>query len=518
MGGLLNNHRHPGLRSRNGIAVVDMNRIRVTRRLMIFLPFILLWLCILPVSAANCDGPPKSQIFVLQTGGCDLSPAAVPCTQNFNFPAQASLSGDPATQYYLDFGDGTIPYYGFNDMVTHTYTYPGTYLLKYRAGTECDRWIEGNTTLTVETPPNYTPVLHGCAVVQPQSGFSGAPLTGIAPLTVQFTSSSTGANVYLWDFGDGATSPAQNPRHTYMTGGLYSVTLEARDICSNTASRATMSHFVTVTVQSGTLAITTTPQSANVFLDNVFKGVTPLTLSDTPSGYHILRITLPGYEDYTTSATVEPGNTALVQAVLLKSGAETAVTTVPPTTVATAAPQQNGSVAITSVPSGASVTLDGLKKGITPLILSEVLPGNHELTLEYSGYTTLEQTVSVGSAQTAAINANLVVASGPAISTGSLRVITDPPGAQVSVDGNVKGVSPATIPGLSAGAHTLLLNLQDYQDLSTTVNITAGETQDYTTGLRKVYRPSLVDIGLASVVVLIVIGAGLYRLFRKDEI
>ena len=58
------------------------------------------------------------------------------------------------------------------------------------------------------------------------------------------------------------------------------------------------------------------PEKANVFIDNVFKGVTPLTLTDTPSGYHILRITLPGYDDYITSATVDPSKTVLVQAVL----------------------------------------------------------------------------------------------------------------------------------------------------------------------------------------------------------
>ena len=211
---------------------------------------VLMVLCVCTVTAVTCDAPPKSQVFTLQTGGCDQSLATVPCTENFLFPAESSQAGDPATQYYLDFGDGKPPYYGFNDFASHTYDYPGTYLLNYRAGTACDRWIFYNTTLVVAAPPDYTPVFHGCPVSQLQAGFSGAPLAGIAPLTVQFTSTSTGANAYAWDFGDGASSPAQNPRHTYMTGGLYSVTLEARDICTNTVSTASMSHFVTVTVQS----------------------------------------------------------------------------------------------------------------------------------------------------------------------------------------------------------------------------------------------------------------------------
>jgi hypothetical protein len=162
--------------------------------------------------------------------------------------------------------------------------------------------------------------------------------------------------------------------------------------------------------------------------------------------------------------------------------------------------------------------LDGLYEGTTPVIIPDVLPGNHEISLTYPGYIPLNQSISIGSSQTTAVNANLVVSTEPVSSNGSLTVITDPAGAQVSVDGNVKGVSPATIPGLSAGTHTLLLKLEDYNDLSTTVNVTTGQTQNYTTGLRKAFKPSLVEIGLAGLLILIVIGAGLYRLIRKDEI
>jgi PKD repeat protein len=497
---------------------MELNRMPEPGLVWVCCAVIMMLVCTCTVTAVTCDAPPQNQLFTVQTSGCSQSPAVVPCTDQFLFTAQPSPAGDPATQYYLDFGDGTTPYYGFNDFASHTYDYPGTYLLKYRAGTACDRWTSGNITLDVAAPPNYTPVLHGCTVTQPQAGFSGAPLAGIAPLTVQFTSTSTGVNAYAWDFGDGTSSPAQNPRHTYMTAGLYSITLEARDICTNTVSTASMSHFVTVTVQSGTLAITTVPQAASVFVDNVFKGVTPLTLTDTASGYHILRITMPGYEDYVTSATVEPSKTVLVQAVLQGNGTPTSATAAPAVTATAVLIRQNGSVAVTSVPNGAAVTLDDRYEGTTPVIVTEVLPGNHEISLTFPGYASWNQSVSVGSSQTTAVNANLVAATEPATGTGTLTVITDPFGAQVSIDGNVKGVSPATIPGLSPGTHTLLLKLEDYYDLSTTVNVSAGQNQTSTTALRKAYRPSEVEIILAGLIILIVIGAGLYRLLRRDEI
>ncbi len=46
-----------------------------------------------------------------------------------------------------------------------------------------------------------------------------------APITVDFTNfSANGAN-YTWDFGDGSTSTALNPSHTYTTNGVYTVSL-----------------------------------------------------------------------------------------------------------------------------------------------------------------------------------------------------------------------------------------------------------------------------------------------------
>jgi hypothetical protein len=68
---------------------------------------------------------------------------------------------------------------------------------------------------------------------------------------------------------------------------------------------------------------------------------------------------------------------------------------------------------------------------------------------------------------------------------GALTVTTTPAGALILIDGVQRGVSPATIPGLSAGTHTVLLKLDGYQDLSTPVMIAAGKTQDYATSIVK---------------------------------
>ncbi|HOV10210.1 MAG TPA: C25 family cysteine peptidase [Bacteroidales bacterium] len=54
------------------------------------------------------------------------------------------------------------------------------------------------------------------------------------PATIQFTNNSTNAISYLWDFGDGSTSPDPNPSHQYTSPGVYDVVLTAfAGICGN---------------------------------------------------------------------------------------------------------------------------------------------------------------------------------------------------------------------------------------------------------------------------------------------
>ncbi len=61
----------------------------------------------------------------------------------------------------------------------------------------------------------------------PVSGFSAEPLWGAAPLIVDFTNNSTGAESVFWSFGDGQQSSLMNPSHTFDSAGSYTVVLTA---------------------------------------------------------------------------------------------------------------------------------------------------------------------------------------------------------------------------------------------------------------------------------------------------
>ncbi|MCD6069322.1 MAG: hypothetical protein K0S33_4148 [Bacteroidetes bacterium] len=52
-------------------------------------------------------------------------------------------------------------------------------------------------------------------------------VTACEDRAVSFTNTSSGTNVYSWDFDDGSNAGIANPSHTYTSGGTYSVSLTA---------------------------------------------------------------------------------------------------------------------------------------------------------------------------------------------------------------------------------------------------------------------------------------------------
>jgi PKD repeat protein len=69
----------------------------------------------------------------------------------------------------------------------------------------------------------------------PVASFTVNDSAGCAPLSIQFTNTSTNATNYLWDFGNGNTSTLPNPSITYTVLGSYTITLIAINANTNQA-------------------------------------------------------------------------------------------------------------------------------------------------------------------------------------------------------------------------------------------------------------------------------------------
>jgi hypothetical protein len=102
-------------------------------------------------------------------------------------------------------------------------------------------------------------------------------------------------------------------------------------------------------------------------------------------------------------------------------------------------------------PAGAEVSIDGQRRGESPLTLS-LSPGTHTMTLRRGRE---ERTVPLVLTAGAAITQYLEFTSPapPVAQGGRISVVTDPPGARVKVDGEPRGISPVVVTDLSAANH-----------------------------------------------------------------
>jgi len=116
--------------------------------------------------------------------------------------------------------------------------------------------------------------------------------------------------------------------------------------------------------------------------------------------------------------------------------------------------RDTGELTVSSHPSEAEVTIDGVARGRTPLTVA-LSPGNHELELTSgSGKRTLPFVVEAGMRLSHYIE---FAAERPAAATGRMEVASEPAGAEVRVDGSLHGITPLTVEGLQEGEHDVLL-------------------------------------------------------------
>ena len=152
--------------------------------------------------------PPAAAFFATPVTG------TAPLTVQFTDQSTGSPTG-----WAWDFtDDGSVDSIGQNS--SYTYTTAGTYTVKLTSTNSY-----GSTN---ETRSGYITVT-ALSGTTPAAAFSATPVTGTAPLTVQFTDYSTGEGIttWAWDFeNDGEIdSNAKNPRHTYTLAGSYPVNL-----------------------------------------------------------------------------------------------------------------------------------------------------------------------------------------------------------------------------------------------------------------------------------------------------
>jgi len=180
---------------------------------------------ILKLGADDLGAPGIDDIFgygrvnvpgTLRTAGTDVPVADISAPSNTGLsPLKVKFldqsTGVP-TSWLWDFGDGTT---STLQRPAHSYASSGAYTVSLTVANE----------LGVDTTVRTDYVL--VDVIPPVASFSGTPVQGLSPMIVDFADESTGGipDTWDWDFGDGGTSTAPQPSHTYTASGIYDVTL-----------------------------------------------------------------------------------------------------------------------------------------------------------------------------------------------------------------------------------------------------------------------------------------------------
>jgi hypothetical protein len=128
-------------------------------------------------------------------------------------------------------------------------------------------------------------------------------------------------------------------------------------------------------------------------------------------------------------------------------------------------PVQPPSLEVSSEPDYASVSVDGQYLGKTPFSTDNLGVGTHTVTVSKFGYMPYSTNASLVNDMTTVINATLP------IETGALAVTTTPSGANISIDGENVGTSPATIADLAPGNYTVSVTKDGYNPSEQQVTI-----------------------------------------------
>lgn len=177
-------------------------------------------------------------------------------------------------------------------------------------------------------------------------------------------------------------------------------------------------------------------------------------------------------------------------------GAEPAEAPAPRAPSAPSAPTRIGRLLVRSTPSGASVDVDGVARGVTPLALRDLDLGPREITVTRRGYVPEERRIVLTRARPSrSLEVRLSAAAAPARpstpasigrpsasaatgrsgATGALAIDSRPAGASVLLNGKASGTTPMMINDLAPGEYRVTMTMKGYRDFATTVRVVAGE-------------------------------------------
>lgn len=224
-------------------------------------------------------------------------------------------------------------------------------------------------------------------------------------------------------------------------------------------------------------------ENASVSLDGVYAGniLDGMLRIAVPAGNRPvnreLRIEAAGYEPYRETVVKAP---KAGEIVVLRGTLRSLPVT------------RTGTIRLAVTPPGGNVSIDGVDKGsVSPsgiLVLRGLSTGNQILHIEREGYENLTKRIYVEPNVDTQMRFTLVP-----LTHGSLMITSQPEGAQISLNGEITGITPLSIPYLAEGPYQVRLLLTGHQVWNGFVSVVPGQNAE----LNAVLVPETVPDGPA---------------------
>jgi len=210
---------------------------------------------------------------------------------------------------------------------------------------------------------------------------------------------------------------------------------------------------ITLTANFGSLSITSQPESeAEIWIDGQSTGrTTPASFEMLSAGNHTLTLKKEMFE-------------ALIREFSINSGQETKLNlSMTPTF---------GSFSISTTPP-AEIWIDQTKVG-TGTYSDRLLKGLHIIEAKLDKHNTITESVTIEIDKPLSFQWQMVP------KTGTLAINTNPPEANVYLDGTLKGTSPFFIENVIIGEHMLRFTKTGYGEVSNQISLKENQTLEIT--------------------------------------
>ena len=147
---------------------------------------------------------------------------------------------------------------------------------------------------------------------------------------------------------------------------------------------------------TGRLLVRSTPPAVRVLVNGEVRGRTPLALADLSYGAYDVQFVLEGYESQEHRLTISSDEPIAALSAVLTPSADTRTASL-----------GVGSVFVDTRPRGVEVWLDQQLVGESPMLISNVSMGAHQVEFKHVGYRDWATTIQVGSSAQARVTASL---------------------------------------------------------------------------------------------------------------